>query len=395
MFNFTSPVEDPALSAAEASSKRRKKKPQQRPAADRLRPGVEHTVTKRDRRRSLWVSPNSRQSRRQTTSSHPQERASTLSSAPIYVGIDVSQDRLDVAVLPNQKSFHVRNDRPGIAKLIETLRPLTPALIVMESTGGYERRACASLLQEDFPVAAVNPRQVRDFARAIGQLAKNDRIDALVLARFAQQCQPRLKTPASSQQELLADLVVRRRQLTQMRAAETMRLQQARSKPASKSINKVIKLLDQEIDELDEQLNDLIRADADLSRTDDIIQSTPGIGPGTSASLLAQLPELGRLSRQKISALAGLAPYDFDSGKSRGKRSIWGGRASVRCALYMAALSARRCNPVIRAFAKRLEAAHKPFKVVLTACMRKLLTIINAMVKTNTEWSSTCATEMA
>lgn len=189
--------------------------------------------------------------------------------------------------------------------------------------------------------------------------------------------------------------MVRRRQLTAMRATEQMRLQQARSKRASKSINKVIKVLDQEIDELDETLNDLIRSDDDFSRTDDIIQSTPGIGPGTSTSLLAQLPELGRLNRQQISALVGLAPYDFDSGTFRGKRAIWGGRAAVRCALYMAALSAKRCNPVIRSFAERLEAPNKPFKVVMIACMRKLLTILNSMVKTNTHWRSTCPAEMA
>jgi transposase len=392
----TSPAVNNVVSAAEVSSKRSEKKPQQQPAADRVSLGVQHAVPKRDRRRSFGVSPNSRQSRGPApSSSHPQERASTLSTAPVYVGIDVSQDRLDVFVLPDQKHFHVRNDRPGIVTLIESLTPLAPALIVMESTGGYERRVCASLVQADFRVATVNPRQVRDFARALGQLAKNDRIDALILARFAQHCQPRLKILPSEQQDLLAELVVRRRQLTAMRATEQMRLQQARSKLASKSINKVIKVLDQQVDELDEQINDLIRSDDDFSRTDDIIQSTPGIGPGTSASLLAQLPELGHLNRQQISALVGLAPYDFDSGTFRGKRSIWGGRASVRCALYMAALSAKRCNPVIRSFAERLDKAKKPFKVVMTACMRKLLTILNAMVKTNTPWRSACSENLA
>jgi transposase len=309
-----------------------------------------------------------------------------------FVGIDVSKDRLDVFVLHPQAKFHCSNDRPGIAGLIEKLAPLAPALIVLEATGGYERRACADLAQAGLPVALVNPRQVRDFARATGLLAKNDRIDAALLARFGLQLQPRLKSRPSPQQELLAELVVRRRQLTAMRATEAMRFQQAVSKPARKSIQKLIKALDQQLSELDDNIADLIASDEHFSHTDEIIQSVPGVGPATSACLIAQLPELGRLNRQQIAALAGLAPFAHDSGKFRGQRSIWGGRASVRCALYMATLTAKRCNPVIRRFAQRLELEKKKFKVVITACMRKLLVLLNAIVKTNTPWRHPHAT---
>lgn len=312
------------------------------------------------------------------------------SSAFVCIGIDVSKDRLDAAVLPGQHTFHCRNDRPGIAALVEKVAAFKPDLIVFEASGGYERRACADLIQAGFQVAVVNPRQVRDFAKALGQLAKNDRIDALVLARFGQHFKPRLKVPDSPEQTLLNELVARRRQLVAMRATESNRLEQARTKPMRKSIQKVIKLLDSEINALDSGIAEQIQADPQLSRTDDIIQSVPGVGPATSACLIAQLPELGQLSREQIAALVGLAPYDRDSGSFRGQRSIWGGRASVRCALYMAALTAKRCNPVIRAFAQRLEAVHKPFKVVITACMRKLLVLLNAIVKTDTPWRISC-----
>ena len=247
---------------------------------------------------------------------------------------------------------------------------LKPALIVIEASGGYQRRLVSDLIQAGLSVAVVNPRQVRDFARGIGQLAKTDAVDALVLARFAQQVQPRIQPLPSQEAQLLQELISRRQQLTIMRTSELNRFKQALSKPARRSIKNVIRILDKELDQIDTALSELIQSHERLKQIDSIIQSIPGIGRTTSASLIALLPELGTLNRQTVAALAGLAPYAHESGKFKGRRSIWGGRASVRSALYMAALTAKRCNPTIAAFARRLETLHKPFKVVITACMR-------------------------
>jgi transposase len=260
-------------------------------------------------------------------------------------------------------------------------------LIVVEATGGYQRRVVAELVAAGHRVAVVNPRQVRDFARGLGILAKTDRLDALVIARFGQHVRPRTIAQRPEKQEELAQLVVRRRQLVDLRTAEKNRRETVVSPSVKKSIQQVLDLLNKQIDRIDKQLLALVDSDDEWRHKAGIVSSVPGVGPVTSASLLAELPELGRLNRQQISALVGLAPFNRDSGRFQGKRSIWGGRASVRSVLYMAALTARRCNPVLRAFADRLEHAGKPFKVVLTACMRKLLVILNTMIRSNTHWT--------
>ncbi len=357
-------------------------------SGDRLPPGVQHAVAKLDPRRRSGLNPYSRQSVCPTNSSHLQERVCALLYAHSNptVGIDVSKDFLDVAVLPSGLQFNHRYNDDGLQACLAQLTPLNPRLIVIESTGRYERKLVAALHLAGLPVAVVNPRQARDFAKGVGQLAKTDSVDAAILARFGAQVELRVQTADSPQQLLLAELAARRRQLVAMRAAEDNRLKQALTKPILKSIRKLLQLLDREIDELDGQLGEAIAANPTWKQTAEILQSTPGVGPGTSALLISALPELGQLNRQQIAALAGLAPYARDSGKSSGKRSIWGGRAAVRCGIYMATLSARRCNPLIRAFSKRLEAAHKPFKVIMTACMRKLLTVLNCMVKNKTPW---------
>jgi transposase len=306
----------------------------------------------------------------------------------VFVGIDVAKDSLDVAVLPSEQSASFVYDDAGLQQLLEWLRPHGACLIVLEATGGLERRIAGELIDAGHQVAIVNPRQVRDFARGTGKLAKSDRIDALVLARFAQQVQPRIAEKASEKQVELAALVTRRRQLQSLTVAETNRCETARSSSARKSVEKHLAWLRKEVARIDAAIARLIASDETWRGQAERLKSVPGVGPTTSAMLVAELPELGRLNRREISALVGLAPYNRDSGKLRGKRSIWGGRISVRSALYMAALTARRCNPTIRAFALRLEQAGKPFKVILTACMRKLLIILNAIAKTKQPWTT-------
>lgn len=388
------------VSAESASSKRSEKKLTQQPAADRSRPGLFKAVAKLDRRRPAGISPNSRQSRptpARLPSSHLQERVLpvTDSSSPVFAGIDVSSEKLDLGILPSRRTSSFAYDDSGIAALCSELSTLKPALIVIEASGGYQRRIGSALMQAGLSVSIVNPRQVRDFARGIGQLAKTDSVDALVLARFAQQVQPRIQPLPSKEEQLLQELVARRQQLTIMRTAETNRLKQAVGKPARRSIEAVIAVLDKELSKIDTGLDDIIQSNERWKQIDAILQSIPGVGPATSHQLIALLPELGSLSRQEVAALAGLAPYAHESGKFKGQRSIWGGRASVRCALYMAAVTARRCNPIIKPFSQRLEALHKPFKVVITACMRKLLILINALVKSNSAWSPKCTAQNA
>jgi transposase len=306
------------------------------------------------------------------------------------MGIDISKDSFDVALDPPQQAFKYVYDADGIARFIAQLAVLKPSLIVLEATGGYERRLVACIHEAGLPLAVINPRQARDFAKATGQLAKTDRVDAAVLASFGRKLAPTPKPATSAEQLLLAELAARRRQLILMRTSESNRLQQAVSKSILKSIQRHINLLNAEIEKLDTEISALIASNSAWALTDQLVQTVPGVGPATSAMLIAALPELGLLNRQQIAALAGLAPFTRDSGTFHGQRSIWGGRASVRCALYMAALTAKRCNSKIQAFAKRLEDQHKPFKVVITACMRKLLTLLNAMVKTNSKWSEPC-----
>lgn len=308
-----------------------------------------------------------------------------------FVGIDVAKKHWDVCLLPGGRAFQVPADDEGLAKLLDELRPLGRVLVVMEATGGYERRLAADLLTAGIATAVVNPRQTRDFARSLGRLAKTDRLDARVLAEFAERIRPRTTAPTSEKQAELDELVARRRQLVALHAVEKTRRHQSQAKKVRKSVSHLLDVLRKEIDELDAELARRIEADDDWRDKFRILESTPGVGDVTGTTLVAELPELGKLNRQAIAALVGVAPLNRDSGQSRGRRTIWGGRSAVRSTLYMAAFTARRSNPVIRAFAERLEQAGKPFKVVMVACMRKLLTILNSMIRNRTPWNDRLA----
>lgn len=307
-------------------------------------------------------------------------------SEPKFVGIDTAKASLSVASCPSGIALDVPNSPEGRRKLVKALKEHSVEIIVLEASGGYERAAAADLLDAGLNAVVVNPRQVRDFARGLGELAKTDPIDALVLARFAQVVKPKPKPRPSEEQAELAELVNRRRQLVATRTQEENRAGMSHATLVRRSIEKVIKLLDAEIERIDEQVAKLIEADETLSRKNKILRSTPGIGPGTSSMLLSHLPELGEYNRQEIAALVGVAPWDCASGAWTGRSRIWGGRAGVRSMLYMAALSAMRYNPAIRAFAERLKATGKAAKIVITACMRKLLVILNSMLRSETPW---------
>lgn len=304
-----------------------------------------------------------------------------------FIGIDVSKSSWDVHLIPEGRSFTIRVDDGAVGRLREKLGSPSASLVVLEATGGLERQLVAELIDAGWTVSVVNPRQVRDFAKALGRLAKTDSIDAETLALFAQWVQPRPTEKTSKKQQELGALVTRRRQLVGLRSMEKMRRPQAVHKAATRSIDKVLKVLDQQIAALDKSIVRLIEADDAWRAKRDLVESVPGVGPTTSATLVAELPELGRLNRQEIASLAGLAPFNNDSGKFRGQRRIRGGRGALRATLYMAALTAKRCNEKLRAFAERLHRAGKPFKVVITACMRKLLTILNTMVRNGTPWT--------
>lgn len=308
-------------------------------------------------------------------------------STQLFAGIDVSKYHLDVHWHPSGRSARYASSGHGLTELVEHLRQEPPCLIVLEATGGYERAAAEALEAAGLGVAVVNPRQTRDYARATGRLAKTDAIDAEVLARFACAVRPEPRGERSPDQQALDELVRRRRQLVELRTGERNRLEQARWASVRRGIERLIDVLDEQIGELDAQLEHKMAADAQWQRTAQVISSVPGVGSGTSWMLISCLPELGRLNRREIASLVGLAPVNRDSGQWRGRRCIWGGRAVVRSALYMPTLAATRCNPMIRAFYQRLRQAGKTFKVAMTACMRKLLTILNAMVRTNTEWN--------
>lgn len=307
----------------------------------------------------------------------------------VFVGIDVSKARLDVAVLPSDESFAVPNDVDGIERLVARVAALKPTLVVLEATGGLEAPAVAALAVEA-PVAVVNPRQVRDFAKALGRLAKTDALDAAVLARFAQAVQPQARPLPSPELEELRALVTRRRQLRDMVTAERHRM--AGAKPAMKrSIKSHVAWLENALADLDRDLDQTLRGSSVWRETDDLLQSVPGVGPKVSATIIVELPELGTLTRQQAAALVGVAPLNRDSGTMRGRRTTWGGRPAIRTMLYMAAVTAARYNPVIRALYQRLVAGGKPKKVALVACMRKLLTILNAMVRDRRPWAPSAA----
>jgi len=312
---------------------------------------------------------------------------SAIATPQIFIGIDVSKSSWDVHLLPEGRAFTIRVDDGAVTRLLEKLGSPAPSLVVLEATGGLERQLVAELIDAGWTVAVVNPRQVRDFAKALGRLAKTDGIDAETLAMFAHRVQPRPTQKTPEKQRELDALVTRRRQLVSLRSIEKMRRPQAVHKTASRSIDKLLKVLDQQIAALDKAIVRLIEADDDWRAKRDLIESVPGVGPTTSATLVAELPELGRLNRQEIASLAGLAPFNHDSGKFRGQRRIRGGRSALRATLYMAALTAKRCNEKLRAFAERLHKAGKPFKVVITACMRKLLTILNILVRSGKPWT--------
>ncbi len=302
-----------------------------------------------------------------------------------FVGIDVSKARLDVQVQPDGERFAVDNDEAGITALIGRLGADQASLVVLEATGGLQERAAAALAAAGLHVAVVNPRQVRDFARATGRLAKTDQLDAAVIAAFAEAVKPQPRPLADAERQELIDLVGRRRQLVEMRAAEKIRRSQL-APALRKRLDEHLAFLDAAIAELDRDIGGKLRSSNAWRAQDELLASIPGVGPVARAVIAAKLPELGQLTRRQIAALVGLAPFNRDSGQHKGRRAISGGRADVRNVLYMATLAAIRCNPIIQAFHKRLRAAGKPPKVALTACMRKLLTILNAMTKANQPW---------
>jgi transposase len=304
---------------------------------------------------------------------------------PCFVGIDVAKAQLDIALRPSGERWAVPNDAGGVVTLVERLQALHPTLIVLEATGGLERAATAALATAGLPVVVVNPRQARDFARATGQLAKTDALDARALAHFADVIRPTPRPLPDAQTQELRALRGRRQQLVVMRTAEHNRLA-GTSERLMKDIEAHITWLNASIATLDDDLEALLRASPVWRENDDLLQSAPGIGPVCARTLLLELPELGTLTRQQIAALVGVAPLNRDSGTLRGRRTIWGGRAHVRTVFYMGTLVATRFNPRIKAFYERLLAAGKVKKVALTACMRKFLTILNAMLKHRTPW---------
>ncbi len=313
-----------------------------------------------------------------------------MTTTPVFVGIDVSKDRLDVAWRPTAERWAVANEEAGIATLVSRLHASPPALVVLEATGGFEIPLTGALAAAGLPVVVVNPRQVRDFAKATGKLAKTDALDAAVLAQFAEAVRPPRRPLPDAATQALQALLTRRRQLLEMRTAEQNRRGSA-PPPVRTRIRAHLTWLSRELAHVEADLGRAIRESPVWRETDDLLQSAPGVGPGLARTLLAGLPELGTLTRKQLAALVGVAPLNRDSGTLRGRRTVWGGRAHVRAALYMSALVATRRNPVIKAFYQRLCGAGKAKKVALTACMHKLLTILNSMVRHRTPWKENFA----
>ncbi|MEM9508967.1 MAG: IS110 family transposase [Cyanobacteria bacterium P01_E01_bin.35] len=302
-----------------------------------------------------------------------------------WVGIDVCQKSLDVYIRPSKKLFQVTNNEIGIRKLVKTLKNIQPELIVLEATGGMEIDAAIQLTQAELAVAVINPRQARDFAKATGQLAKTDTIDAKVLAHFADAIRPEVRQISDESSRQLEDLVARRRQISDMITAEKNR-RRGKTNSVKASIDKHIEWLEEQLKEIESQIKEAIAVNPDWQQKMDLLTSVPGIGEVVAVTLISSLPELGTISHKSISYLVGVAPLNRDSGKFRGKRKIWGGRAKIRCVLYMATLVAVRFNPVIKAFYERLVNKGKLKKIALTACMHKLLIILNAMMNNNQAW---------
>jgi len=310
-----------------------------------------------------------------------------MSEEIAFVGVDVSAAQLDVHVLPQKQRLAFENTSEGIAQLVKHLRKHPNVRVVLEATGGIEMPVAAELNDAGFAVAVVNPRQVRDFARALGILAKTDRIDAEVLACFAERVRPEVRPLPDAQHRHLKELMARRRQLVQMKVTEQNRLARAHAPRVRRDVEAHLAWLQRQLRKLDKDLDDAVRQSPIWREKENLLRDVPGVGPVLARTLTASLPELGGLNRRELAALVGVAPMNRDSGTLRGRRTIWGGRGSVRAVLYMGALAATRSNPVIRTFYQRLLKNGKPKKVALTACMRKLLTILNAIVKTGAPWN--------
>lgn len=305
---------------------------------------------------------------------------------PAHVGVDVSKKTLEVSVLPSGDLFSVPNDHDALDKLTATLEKMPPTLVVLEATGGYERPVVAALAASKIATAVVNPRQVRDFAKATGRLAKTDRIDAEILARFAQDIRPTPKIPPDTEAKEFSAIIARRRQIISMMSAEKNRLSITDSGAVRKRIEAHIGWLQKELERIDADLEKTIDKSPTFKENEALLRSVPGVGAVLCRTLLAELPEMGAVSPKKLSALVGVAPLNRDSGDRRGQRSVWGGRSGVREALYMGALVATRHNPQIKVFYERLLESGKPKKVALVGCMRKLLTILNAVIRDRAVW---------
>ena len=378
-----------ALSASE--------KPQaSRSVVDRSCLGAQYTVTEQDRRGSSGKSPNSRLNREPapaTTSSHLQDRVNTIttskSSVPVWVGIDIAKHKFDVHVRPLAQCWIFSNDLQGFDQLFEQLQKFPDLrLVVVEASGGYERALVSHLIDAAIPIAVVNPKQARDFAKGLGHRAKTDDIDAADLAHFAEVVHPTPTPKTPENQQELQDLVTRRRQLIQIRTIEANRQPMIHGKIPKKTVQDTIDFVDKQLAVIELAISKLFESDDDWKAKSNILKSVPGVGNTTANSLLAEMPELGSANRAEVAALAGLAPYNHDSGLLKGRRCIAGGRANVRTALYMATLTARRCNPVVKAFADRLKVAGKPYLVIHVACMRKLLVILNTLLKKRQTWNN-------
>jgi len=313
-----------------------------------------------------------------------------MTEAGGFVGIDVAKAELEVVVRPSGARWTVTNNAAGLAQLQERLQASAPSLIVLEATGGYEVAVVAVLATAALPVVVLNARQVRDFARATGRLAKTDAIDAGVLAHFAEVVRPPVRPLPDAMTQSLQAWLMRRRQLVEMLLAEEQRRSRA-PRPIQRQIDQHVRWLRAQLGAVEKDLAQTLRESPVWREKDDLLRSVPGVGPVLTTTLLGDVPELGQLNRKQIAALIGVAPLNRDSGTYRGRRAVWGGRARVRATLYMATLTAARYNPVIRAFYERLVAAGKPKKVALTACMRKLLTILNAMIARRTAWKPPAA----
>lgn len=308
------------------------------------------------------------------------------SAGPAFAGIDVSKDRLDVHLRPSGRGFAVPRDGPGLEQLLARLRQVAPALVVLEATGGFEVTVAAAIAGAGLPLAVVNPRQIRDFARATGRLAKTDRLDAEAIALFAERIRPEPRPLPDAEARGLAELVARRRQIVEMIGMEGNRRRQARSPQVARTIAATLRVLEAQLAELDRDIDDAVRSSPAWREADNLLQSVPGIGNIASRTLIAEMPELGHLDRREAAALIGVAPVNRDSGQMRGHRAIAGGRTAVRNVLFMATLAAVRWNPVIKAHYRRMLGRGRPKKVALVACMRRLLAILNAIIRTGQPW---------